>query len=44
MQSQNENLIKWFDHEKVKELIDYITIVPEEDEHDRGHKYPFVAH
>jgi hypothetical protein len=24
-------------------LIDYISVMPEEDSHDRGHKYPFTA-
>lgn len=40
----NEKLIKYFDHDKLKTLIDYITVMPtEEDGHDRGHKYPFIA-
>ena len=40
----NEKLIKYFDHDKLKVLIDYITIMPtEQDSHDRGHKYPFIA-
>ena len=24
-------------------LIEYITVVPKEDEQQRGHKYPFLA-
>ena len=40
----NEKLIKYFDHDKLKVLIDYITVMPtEEDGHARGHKYPFLA-
>jgi hypothetical protein len=40
----NEKLIKYFDHDKLKTLIDYITVMPtEQDGHDRGHKYPFIA-
>lgn len=41
--NSNKNLIKYLDREKIKELIDYITVMPEVDEHNRGHKYPFVA-
>lgn len=29
--------------DKISELIDYIIEMPTEDEHKRGHKYPFVA-
>jgi len=37
-------LIKYFDHDKLKVLIDYITVMPtEENGHARGHKYPFLA-
>jgi hypothetical protein len=40
----NEKLIKYFDHDKLKVLIDYITVMPKEDAgHNRGHKYPFMA-
>ena len=39
----NDKLIKYFDHDKLKVLIDYITVMPLEDEHNRGHKYPFLA-
>ena len=39
----NDKLIKYFDHDKLKVLIDYITVMPTEDEHNRGHKYPFLA-
>jgi hypothetical protein len=36
-------LIKYFDHDKLKVLVDYITVMPELDEQKRGHKYPFLA-
>jgi hypothetical protein len=40
----NDKLIKYFDHDKLKVLIDYITVMPSEaDGHSRGHKYPFIA-
>lgn len=41
--NSNKNLIKYLDREKIKQLIDLITVMPEEDEHKRGHKYPFIA-
>ena len=41
--NSNKNLLKYLDREKIKKLIDFITVMPEEDEHDRGHKYPFVS-
>ena len=44
MKNFNEKLIKYFDHDKLKVLIDYVTVMPtEQDSHDRGHKYPFIA-
>lgn len=39
----NRELIDFMDHEEIMKLIDYIVIMPEKDEHDRGHKYPFTA-
>ena len=39
----NDKLIKYFDHDKLKVLVDYITVMPEKDEQKRGHKYPFIA-
>ena len=41
--NSNKNLIKYLDREKIKQLIDFITVMPETDEHNRGHKYPFIA-
>jgi hypothetical protein len=40
----NDKLIKYFDHEKLKILVDYITVMPSKDAgHNRGHKYPFLS-
>jgi hypothetical protein len=41
--NNNKNLVKYLNREKIKELIDLITVMPETDEHNRGHKYPFLA-
>jgi hypothetical protein len=27
----------------MKQLINYITVVPAEDDHTKGHKYPFLV-
>lgn len=39
----NKNLMSYLTRDKIKELINFITVMPEEDEHNRGHKYPFLA-
>ena len=40
----NDKLIKYFDHDKLKILIDYITVMPHKDDgHNRGRKYPFIT-
>ena len=39
----NKNLIAFLTRDKLKQLINFITVMPEEDEHKRGHKYPFIA-
>jgi hypothetical protein len=40
----NDKLIKYFDHDKLKTLIDYITVMPDKDDgHNRGRKYPFIT-
>lgn len=41
--NSNKNLINYLNREKVKQLVDFITVMPEEDEHNRGHKYPFLS-
>ncbi|CDW76161.1 UNKNOWN [Stylonychia lemnae] len=44
IKNQNEKVIKFFDHDKLAELIELITVMPsEEDTHDRQHKFPFQA-
>lgn len=41
---RNEDLIKYFDHDKLQVLIDYITVVADEkDGASRGRKYPFLV-
>jgi len=37
------NTKKYFNKDKIKQLIKYITIEPEEDDHLKGHKFPYVA-
>ena len=38
-----KNSQKYFDRNKIKELIKYIIEEPKEDEYNKGHKYPFIA-
>ena len=37
------NAQKYFDRDKIKQLIKYITEVPKENEYNIGYKYPYVA-
>ena len=39
----NKNTKKYFNKEKIKQLIKYITEEPEADDQLKGHKYPYVA-
>ena len=40
----DSKLLKYFDQDKLKTLIDYITVMPrEEDGPDRCRKYPFIS-
>jgi hypothetical protein len=40
----NDKLINYFDHDKLKHLIDLITVMPPDNaSHNRGHKFPFLA-
>ena len=40
----NEKLISFLvKKDSIRKLIDYITKMPEEDEHLKGHRYPFMA-
>lgn len=43
MRNGNEKLLKFLKRDRVKSLIDYITKMPEEDDHKKGHKFPFVV-
>ena len=38
-----KNAKKYFDKNKIKQLIKYITVEPENDDYLKGHKYPYVA-
>ena len=40
--SKNENLINFFDKDKIKNLLTYI-IKEQEDEQDKGYKFPFLC-
>ena len=39
----NKNTKKYFNKDKIKQLIKYITEEPGNDDYLRGHKYPYVA-
>ena len=43
LQNKNEKLIKYLTKEKVKQMIDYIIKEPKEEDHNKGHKFPFVC-
>jgi len=43
MRNGNEKLIKFLKRDRIKQLIDYITTMPEEDDQKKGHKFPFVV-
>ena len=38
-----QNAKKYFDRDKIKQLIKYIIEEPENDEQLKGHRYPFVS-
>ena len=38
-----KNTKKYFDSEKIKQLIKFITEEPKEEDQLRGHKYPYIA-
>mmetsp|Transcript_4693 Transcript_4693/g.3205 ORF Transcript_4693/g.3205 Transcript_4693/m.3205 type:complete len:167 (-) Transcript_4693:2219-2719(-) len=42
--SHNEKLLNYFEHDKISELIDFITQMPEQEaDHNHGHKFPFLS-
>ncbi len=43
LQNKNKNLINYFTKEKIKQMIDYIIKEPKEEDHNKGHKFPFVC-
>ena len=43
VQNMKENTRKYFDKNKIKQLIKYIIEIPKEDEYDKGYKYPYIA-
>ena len=43
LQSKNEKLINYFNKEKIKQMLDYIIKEPKEDDHNKGHKFPFIC-
>ena len=43
LQNKNEKLIKYLTKEKIKQMIDYIIKEPKEEDHNKGHKFPFVC-
>jgi len=42
-QDMKRNAVKYFDRDKIKQLIKYITTLPNKDDHNNGYKYPFIA-
>jgi hypothetical protein len=43
LKTGNNKLFKFFNRDKIKKLIRYITIEAENDDQIIGHKYPFIA-
>ena len=42
-QDMKKNTIKYFDRNKIKKLIKYITTLPKSDEYNKKYKYSFIA-
>ena len=42
-QDMKKNAVKYFNRDKIKQLIKYITTLPKKDDHNNGYKYPFIA-
>jgi hypothetical protein len=38
VKNSNPNLLRWMTRDRVKELLNYIILMPEVDEHNKGHK------
>ena len=43
LQNKNKNLINFFTKEKIKQMLDYIIKEPKIEDHNTGHKFPFVC-
>ena len=43
LQSRNQKLIDYFNKERIKQMLDYIIKEPKEDDHNKGHKFPFLC-
>jgi hypothetical protein len=43
LQSKNKKLINYLNKEKVKQMLDYIIKEPKEDDHNKGHKFPYIC-
>jgi len=44
MNQGNEKIVTFFDHKRIGELVDLMTLMPgEESSHARGHRLPYVA-
>jgi hypothetical protein len=43
MRNGNEKLMNYFKRDRLKDLINFIIEMPTEDEHNRGHKFPFLV-
>ena len=43
LQSRNQKLIDYFNKSRIKQMLDYIIKEPKEDDHNKGHKFPFLC-
>ena len=43
LQSRNQKLIDYFNKKRIKQMLDYIIKEPKEDDHNKGHKFPFLC-
>ena len=43
LHNKNKKLINFFTKEKIKQMLDYIIKEPKDDDHNKGHKFPFLC-
>lgn len=43
LKNKNENLINYFNQNRIKQMLDYIIKEPKEDDYNEGHKFPFIC-